>query len=55
MQDTQFRNRGAIWSFLGGFLVGSVVEYGCSWIQEALFGSRSWDYSSMPLNLNGRI
>ncbi|MCI8440254.1 MAG: putative ABC transporter permease [Oscillospiraceae bacterium] len=51
----QFRNRGAIWSFLGGFLVGSVVEYGCSWIQEALFGSRSWDYSSMPLNLNGRI
>ena len=51
----QFRNRGAIWSFLGGFLVGSVVEYGCSWVQEALFGSRSWDYSSMPLNLNGRI
>lgn len=51
----RFRNRGAIWSFLGGFVVGSVVEYGCSWVQEALFGSRSWDYSNMPLNLNGRI
>ena len=51
----RFRNRGAIWSFLGGFAVGSVVEYGCSWVQEALFGSRSWDYSNMPLNLNGRI
>ena len=51
----KYRNRGYQWSFLGGFAVGSVVEYGCSWVQEALFGSRSWDYSNMPLNLNGRI
>lgn len=51
----KYRNRGYQWSFLGGFLVGSVLEYVCSWAQEALLGSRSWDYSSMPLNLNGRI
>ena len=50
-----YRNRGAVWSFLGGFLVGSALEYVCSWGQEALLGSRSWDYSAMPLNLNGRI
>ena len=51
----RFRNRGPWLSFLGGMLVGSVVEYVCSWGQEALFGSRSWDYSAMPFNLNGRI
>ena len=51
----RFRNRGPVWSFLGGFLVGSALEYVCSWAQEALLGSRSWDYSAMPLNVNGRI
>lgn len=51
----RFRNRGAWISFLGGMLVGSVVEYLCSWGQEMLFGSRSWDYSHMPFNINGRI
>ncbi len=50
-----FRNRGRWLSFLGGFIVGSIVEYGCSWGQECLIGSRSWDYSDMPFNLNGRI
>jgi len=51
----QFRNKGSWISFLGGMLVGCVVEYACSWGQEMLFGSRSWDYSSVPFNLNGRI
>ncbi len=51
----KYRNRGFIWSFLGGFIVGSVLEYLCSWGQEMLIGSTSWDYSNMPLNLNGRI
>lgn len=51
----RFRNRGSWLSFLGGMLVGSVVEYVCSWGQERLFGSRSWDYSHMPFNINGRI
>ena len=51
----KYRNRGYQLSFVGGFVVGSVLEYVCSWAQEALLGSRSWDYSGMPLNLNGRI
>lgn len=51
----QFRNRGRVFSFVGGFVVGSVVEYACSWFQEVYFGSTSWDYSNMPYNLNGRI
>ncbi len=50
-----FRNRGKWLSFLGGFLVGSVVEYVCSWFMEVVYGAASWDYSHMPFNLNGRI
>ncbi len=51
----RFRNRGWWISFLGGMVIGSVVEYVCSWGQEIVFGSRSWDYSQMPFNINGRI
>ena len=40
---------------IGGFITGSVVEYLCSYFQEMLFGSTSWDYSRIPFNLNGRI
>lgn len=51
----RFRNRGRVFSFVGGFVVGTVIEYGCSWFQETVFGSTSWDYSSMPYNINGRV
>ena len=51
----KFRNRGMWLSFLSSILVGSVVEYVCSWVQELMFGTRSWDYSNMPFNINGRI
>ncbi len=50
-----FRNHGRWVSFLGGAFAGSVLEYMCSFFQEMLIGSRSWDYSDMPFNLNGRI
>lgn len=51
----RYRNRNPMFSFIGGFLIGSVIEYLCSWVQETVFGSTSWDYSAMPFNLNGRI
>ena len=51
----RYRNRSSGFSFAGGMIVGSVVEYVCSWGQELLFGSTSWDYSNLPFNLNGRI
>lgn len=51
----RFRNHSWFFSFVGGALIGSIVEYLCSWIQEMLFGSTSWDYSNLPGNLNGRI
>lgn len=44
-----------LWLFLGGFFIGSVFEYLCSLFQEIVFGTVSWEYGQMPLNLNGRI
>ena len=41
--------------FIGGFIVGSIVEYVISWFGEVILGVKWWDYSNMPLNLNGRI
>ena len=41
--------------FIGGFFIGSIVEYIISWVGEMLFHIKWWDYSSMPFNLNGRI
>ena len=41
--------------FIGGFIVGSIVEYLVSWIGEIILHVKWWDYSNMPLNINGRI
>ena len=41
--------------FIACFLLGSIFEFGVSFLQEFFFHSRSWDYSHLPFNLNGRI
>lgn len=41
--------------FLAGFVMGAGYEYACSWLQEVLFGACFWDYSHLPLNINGRV
>lgn len=44
------------WEAFAVTLVGSaVIEYLTSYVLEKLFHGRWWDYSDMPLNLNGRI
>lgn len=43
------------WIFLGGAVIGGTFEYFCSWLQETVVGTVSWDYSDIPFNLNGRI
>ena len=35
--------------------LGGAFEYFCSWLQETILGTVSWDYSGYPFNLNGRI
>lgn len=41
--------------FWGGFVIGSITEYVISFLGEKLFNVIWWDYSNMPLNINGRI
>lgn len=41
--------------FLISFVVGTAAEYICSLGQEIVFGSVAWDYSHLPLNINGRV
>lgn len=41
--------------FLTSFIVGTAAEYICSLGQEIVFGSVAWDYSNVPLNINGRV
>lgn len=41
--------------FLGGVIIGTIIEYICSYVQELMFGSISWDYSCVPFNMNGRV
>lgn len=41
--------------FFLGFVIGSVVEYLVSLFGEMILHVKWWDYSNMPLNINGRI
>lgn len=41
-------------AFFAGMIMGGVLEYLCSFFQEILFGTISWDYSNFFFNLNGR-
>ena len=40
--------------FVISAFVGAGFEYFCSWLQEQMFGTASWDYSDTPFNLDGR-
>ena len=35
-------------------LLGGIIEYVFSYMQETWFGTISWDYKNLPLNINGR-
>lgn len=41
--------------FIIGSIMGNIIEYGLSYILEAMYGMRFWDYSYIDLHLNGRI
>lgn len=40
--------------FVITMILGGITEYLCSFIQEKLFGTISWDYSYLPFNIDGR-
>ncbi len=41
-------------AFFSGMIMGGALEYLCSFFQEIFFGTISWDYSNLFMNLNGR-
>ena len=48
-------NKNNMTLFLGGVLVGSIVEYTISLFGDIVLNVRWWDYSDRFLNINGRI
>lgn len=46
----------SLWKiFIVGTLIATIVEYVCSYVQEKVFKTKSWDYSDFKFNLNGRV
>lgn len=50
-----FKIKNIILVFFVTFIVCFLVEYIASVFQERCFGTKSWDYSKFPLNINGRV
>ncbi len=45
-----------IWGiFIICYIGSAIAEFGTSWVLEKRFHARWWDYSTMPLNIQGRI
>ena len=51
----QYFKKNGFTLFVGGFFIGSITEYLVSLIGELILHVKWWDYSNMPLNINGRI
>lgn len=47
--------KGILTIFLLGMIVASSLEFVTSFLMEKLFHAKWWDYSQLPLNLQGRI
>ena len=47
--------RKVLYIFVFAVIAGTAVEFICSLFQEKLFGSVSWDYSGVFLNIGGRV
>lgn len=50
----KFSNKNIVVVFIISALIGGFFEYFASLYLEVCFGVRSWDYSHLPFNINGR-
>lgn len=50
---SRFKHARDIWVFIGTGIIGGVFEALCSWVQELVFGSVSWDYQSQAFSMFG--
>lgn len=48
------RGKNGLAVFAASAVIGAAFEFLCSWLQEKVFGTISWEYSDTPLNLGGR-
>lgn len=48
------KNRNKSIVFIFSMILGGITEYLCSYVQEKVFGTISWDYSNWLFNINGR-
>ena len=53
--NPQTQQVNAVLVFLVGMIFTTLIELIAGWILDKLFHARWWNYSSMPLNLNGYI
>ena len=51
----QYFNKSKKWLFIGGFIIGSIVEYSISLYGDFFLNLKWWDYSQFPFNINGRV
>ena len=51
----KFNCKSAIKLFVFGFIFGSIAEYVLSYMLEAVYGMKFWNYEYLQYNLNGRI
>lgn len=51
----KFFNKNNNTLFIGGCIIGSLTEYIISYLGEIFFNIVWWDYSDIPVNVNGRI
>lgn len=52
---SQFFDKNNFTLFLGGYAIGTAVEYAVSFLTEAILETKWWDYSGKILNINGRV
>ncbi len=50
----KFRRANIFVLFVAGALLGGVFEFICSYLQEIIFKSESWHYTTLPCSINGR-
>ena len=55
IETAQYFNKNNFSLFIGGYVMGSIIEYLISFLVEVFLNTKWWDYSNNILNINGRI
>lgn len=52
---SKYFNKSNLKLFLGGYIIGTLIEYIFSFLIEVILETNWWDYSGRILNINGRV